>query len=90
MGAIDIISDCKKTKLNSTGTPGMTSAGTGDVLSGIVAGLLAKGMDPFDAACLGAYISGLAGEYAFEERSYGLIATDVIDKVSTVILKGLR
>lgn len=89
-GAIDIISDGKKTKLNSTGTPGMTSAGTGDVLSGIVAGLLAKGMDPFDAACLGAYISGLAGEYAFEERSYGLIATDVIDKVSTVILKGLR
>ncbi|MBP6020968.1 MAG: NAD(P)H-hydrate dehydratase [Candidatus Methanomethylophilaceae archaeon] len=89
-GAIDIVSDGDKTKMNSTGNPGMTSAGTGDVLSGIVAGLLAKGMDAFDAAALGAYISGKAGEYAFEEKSYGLIATDVIDKVPTVLVKGLR
>ena len=47
-------------------------------------------MDAFDAAALGAYISGKAGEYAFEEKSYGLIATDVIDKVPTVLVKGLR
>lgn len=89
-GPSDIISDGDKVRINETGTPAMTSAGTGDVLSGIVAGLLAKGMSAFDAACLGAYISGKAGEYAFKKRSYGLIATDVIDKIPTVLAKGLR
>jgi yjeF C-terminal region, hydroxyethylthiazole kinase-related/yjeF N-terminal region len=88
-GKIDIIAFDKKIRTNITGTPGMTSAGTGDVLSGVVAGLLSKGMDPFDAACLGAYISGKAGEMGFEEHSYGLIATDVISNISKVLKEGL-
>ncbi|MDD3378452.1 MAG: NAD(P)H-hydrate dehydratase [Candidatus Methanomethylophilaceae archaeon] len=89
-GAEDIISNGTHYRVNKRGTPAMTSAGTGDVLSGIVAGLLSKGMNTFDAACLGAYISGRAGEMAFEKRSYGLIATDVIDKISKVIAEDLR
>lgn len=89
-GPADIISNGDRIRVNETGNPAMTSAGTGDVLSGIVAGLLAKGMSTFDAACLGAYISGKAGEYAFKKKSYGLIATDVIDKIPTVLSKGLR
>ena len=68
----------------------MTSAGTGDVLAGIVVGLLSKGMKAFDAAYLGAYICGKAGEYGFEERSYGMIATDVIDNIPFVLKEGLR
>ena len=63
----------------------MTGAGTGDVLSGAVAGLLSKGMNAFDSACLGAYICGKAGEKAFESKSYGLIATDVIDCIPTIL-----
>lgn len=89
-GAEDIITDGRRHRFNETGTPAMTSAGTGDVLAGIVAGLLSKGMTAFDAACLGAYICGKAGEYAFDKRSYGLTATDVIDRISKVLLEGLR
>ena len=88
-GKTDTIAFKDNIRTNITGTPGMTSAGTGDVLSGIVAGLLSKGMDPFDAACLGAYISGKAGEMSFEEHSYGLIATDIINDISRVLKEGL-
>ena len=80
-----MVSDGGRTRTNRTGTPAMTGAGTGDVLTGTVAGLLSKGMVPFDAACVGAFISGKAGEMAFEERSYGLIATDVIEKITSVL-----
>ena len=84
-GKEDVVSDGGRTRTNRTGTPAMTGAGTGDVLSGTVAGLLSKGMVPFDAACVGAFISGKAGEMAFDERSYGLIATDVIEKITSVL-----
>lgn len=84
-GKEDVISDGNRTRKNLTGTVAMTGAGTGDVLSGAVAGLVSKGMNPFDAACLGAYICGKAGEIAFESKSYGLIATDVIDNIPTVL-----
>lgn len=89
-GRTDIISNGERTRANNTGCAAMTGAGTGDVLAGIVAGLLAKGMDTFDAACLGAFISGKAGEYAFENESYGLIATDVIYNIPAVISDGLK
>ena len=89
-GAVDEISDGRRTRLNRTGTPAMTGAGTGDVLAGATAALLSKGMTPFDSACLAAYICGKAGEYAFEDKSYGLIATDVIDEIPHVLRDGLR
>lgn len=88
-GAADEISDGRRTRLNRTGTSAMTGAGTGDVLAGCVAALLSKGTTLFDSACLGAYICGLAGEKAFEDKSYGLIATDVIDKIPHVLRDGL-
>ena len=88
-GAEDLIAKSGKIRLNRTGTPAMTVGGTGDVLSGVVAGLLSKGMDAFDAACLGAYICGVAGEYAFFEYSYGMIATDVIDNIPNVLIDHL-
>ena len=84
-GREDVVTYNDRRRINRTGTPAMTGAGTGDVLSGIVAGLLSKGMTPFDAACLGAFISGKAGEIAFKERSYGLIATDIIDSIPSVL-----
>ena len=89
-GATDEISDGRRTRLNRTGTPAMTGAGTGDVLAGATAALLSKDMTPFDSACLAAYICGKAGEYAFEDKSYGLIATDVIDEIPHVLRDGLR
>ena len=89
-GRIDIISNGDRTKFNNTGCAGMTGAGTGDVLAGITAALLSKGMSAFDAACLAAYISGKAGELAFVEKSYGMIATDVIDCIPEVLREGLK
>ncbi len=84
-GPTDEISDGRRTRLNRTGTPAMTGAGTGDVLAGCVSGLLSKGMTTFDAACLGAYICGLAGEKAAETKSYGTMATDIIECIPIVL-----
>lgn len=88
-GSIDIITNGKKMRFNRHGTPAMTGAGTGDVLAGIVVALLSKGMSTMDAACLGSYICGISGEYVFESKSYGLIATDIIDAIPHSIKIGL-
>ena len=47
-------------------------------------------MTPFGSACLAAYICGKAGEYAFEDRSYGLIATDIVEEIPHVLRDLLR
>lgn len=66
--------------VNPTGDPGMATAGSGDVLTGLLAALLSQGLDCHQAAILGVYLHGLAGELAAEERgtSYGMIASDLI------------
>ena len=68
----------------------MTTGGTGDVLSGIVGALLARGMKPFMAGRLGAFICGTAGRDAAREKSYGLMASDVIEKIPQVLLKYIK
>jgi len=65
--------------VNPTGDPGMATAGSGDVLTGLLAGLLSRGISTRDAAALGVYLHGLAGEHAAEEMtSYGMMASDII------------
>lgn len=72
--------------INSTGNPGMASGGTGDVLTGVIAGLLAQGMDPAGACTLGVYLHGLAGDVAAAKRGLkGLLAGDVIDCLPGVL-----
>ena len=88
-GPVDIISDGAQLKFNYTGNPGMTVGGTGDVLCGITAGLIAKGMSPFDAARLAAFANGAAGDIAFEAKSYGLTSVDVADNLGHVLRKFL-
>jgi NAD(P)H-hydrate epimerase len=84
-GHVDIVSDGTRTKLNHTGNAGMTVGGTGDVLCGAVGGLLCKGVEPYDAARLGAFSNGYAGDLAFKVKSYGLTATDVADNLGRVL-----
>ncbi|MEX1095166.1 MAG: NAD(P)H-hydrate dehydratase [Planctomycetales bacterium] len=73
-----IVTDGDRVAVNETGNAGMATGGTGDVLTGLIAALLAQGMEPFDAARLGAHLHGLAGDLAAEELSQpGLIASDV-------------
>jgi len=72
--------------VNETGNPGMASGGVGDVLTGVIAGLAAQGADPFDAAALGVYFHGLAGDLAAKEKGLlGLIATDLLNKLPEVL-----
>ncbi len=67
--------------VNPTGDPGMATAGSGDVLTGLLASLLSQGLTCHQAAILGVYLHGLAGEFAAKQRqtSYGMMATDLID-----------
>lgn len=77
-----IVADCEKFYINTTGNPGMATAGAGDVLTGIIAALCGQGLNNFDAAVLGVYIHGLAGDSAAKEFSQiSLIATDIMDKL---------
>ena len=72
----------KLTYLNSSGNNGMATAGSGDVLTGVIAGLLAQGMTEFEAAVIGAYAHGLAGDYARENASsYYIMAQDIINSL---------
>ncbi len=73
--------------VNPTGNSGMATAGTGDVLSGVVAAFLGQGIDSFDAARLGVYIHGLAGDMAKDELGeYGMLASDVAIFIPKAIL----
>lgn len=66
--------------LNTTGNSGMATAGSGDVLTGVITGLLAQGMDDSGAAVNGVYLHGLAGELAAElHTEYGVMAGDIAD-----------
>jgi ADP-dependent NAD(P)H-hydrate dehydratase / NAD(P)H-hydrate epimerase len=68
--------------INSTGNPGMASGGMGDALSGILGGLLAQGLSPADAACLGVYLHGEVADHVAATRGrIGVLASDVIDGV---------
>jgi len=78
-GKIDFICTADRAKLNFTGNPGMTVGGTGDVLSGIVGGLLAQNVDPFEAAVAGAFVNGASGDFVADEIGFHMVATDIID-----------
>ena len=83
-GPTDVISDGERMRRNRTGNPGMTVGGTGDVLAGVT-GALAATLDPHPAASLGAYVTGRAGDLVVDERGYGLVATDLPDRVPTAM-----
>ena len=71
-----------KAFVNSTGNPGMATAGTGDVLTGLIAGLLGQTGNALHASIVGVYLHGLAGDLAASKRGqHSLIATDLIDEI---------
>ncbi len=83
-GAVDIISDGIEVRANRTGNAGMTVGGTGDVLAGLTGALFARHTQ-LEAASAAAFINGTAGDMAFAEFGYGLLATDVIDFIPRVM-----
>ena len=74
--------------INITGTNGMATGGSGDVLTGIIAGLLAQGMDRFEATKLGVCMHGMAGQAAAEEKGqYSMIAGDIVRSIEQILAK---
>ena len=78
-----IVTDGDRLYVNTTGNPGMATGGSGDVLTGVIAALIAQKLDPFDAACLGVYAHGLAGDIARDQSGeVGMIAGDIVDSLA--------
>ncbi len=83
-----IVADSGKVYVNRTGNPGMATAGTGDVLTGIIASLIGQGYDVFDASQLGVYIHGLAGDIAAKKKGErSMIASDIIEYLPDAFIK---
>jgi NAD(P)H-hydrate epimerase len=79
-GSGTVVTDGSRVYVNRTGNPGMATGGVGDALTGVVAALLGQKLPAFDAARLGVYIHGLAGDIARDQNGeIGLIAGDVVD-----------
>lgn len=79
-------SDCSQVYINKSGNSGMATGGSGDALTGIIAALIAQGLRLFDAATLGVYIHGLAGDAAADSLGeYSVMASDIIEHISTII-----
>ena len=77
-----------KIYINKTGNPGMATAGSGDVLTGMIAAFLGQGLDAFSAAKYAVYLHGLAGDLAAKEKTQiSLIASDIIEKIPEAIKK---
>lgn len=83
-GWIDIISDGERVGINRTHNCAMTVGGTGDILTGIVAGLLTK-VKPFEASLLGSYFNGVAGNLAYKRIGLHLAATDLLEDLPTAM-----
>ena len=84
-GHTDIVSDGARVKQTRKGNAGMTVGGTGDVLAGITGAFFAIASDPFKAATAAAFVNGAAGDFAFEDKGYGLLATDVVENIPRVM-----
>jgi len=84
-GATDVISNGNQTYINPKNLASMTVGGTGDVLSGLVAGLLSKNRNPIESAAAASYVNGMAGKLAQKKYGFHILATDLIDNISSTM-----
>ena len=84
-GNSDVISNGKRTFVNTTGSPFMTKGGFGDVLTGITGAMLARTGNAFESACLAAYINGKAGEATSAKSGEGVLASESFETIPLVI-----
>ncbi len=85
-GAGTVVADGRRLYVNATGNPGMATGGTGDVLTGVIAALMGQGLGPFQAACLGVHVHGLAGDLAASRLGeVSVIASDLLEDLPAAI-----
>ncbi|AJZ75474.1 NAD(P)H-hydrate dehydratase [Candidatus Nitrosotenuis cloacae] len=84
-GATDVISNGNQTYINPKNLASMTVGGTGDVLSGLVAGLLSKNRNAIESATAASYVNGMAGKLAQRNHGFHIVATDLIDNISSAM-----
>jgi len=72
-------------RINLTGGPVLATAGSGDVLTGVIGGLLARGLQPMDAASAGAYLHGLAGNLAGRSTAEGTLAAEIANHLPEAV-----
>lgn len=90
-GRRSVVTDGQRLELNRTGNPGLATAGTGDVLTGILVALLGQGFDPWVAARLGAHLHGRAGDLAAARVGpISMIASDVVDALPAAVREQSR
>lgn len=83
-----IVTDGNRVYINRSGNPGMATAGSGDVLTGIITSLLGRGIDTYEAACAGSYLHGRAGDRASKILGEeALIASDIVNNINRVIFE---
>ena len=83
-----LITDGRQSAHNTTGNPGMATGGSGDVLTGVICALICQGLSPFDAARLGVYIHGSAGDLAATQLGeVGMVASDLLDFLPSAFQK---
>ena len=81
-----VVTDGQKVYINCTGNDGMSTGGSGDVLTGLIAGMAAIGLDAFDAACLSVYVHGKAGDLAAQQKGRtGMTASDIAEAIAYVL-----
>jgi NAD(P)H-hydrate epimerase len=82
-GHQSLVTDGRRVYVNTTGNPGMATGGAGDCLTGVIAAMLAQGLEAFEAAVLGTFAHGLAGDLARDQNGeIGLIAGDIVDSLA--------
>jgi NAD(P)H-hydrate repair Nnr-like enzyme with NAD(P)H-hydrate dehydratase domain len=87
-GAFTTVVYSEELFINSTGNPGMATAGSGDVLTGVITGLLCQGYDILQASILGVYLHGLAGNITRDEMGYeAIMANDIVDNLGQAYLE---
>ena len=85
-GPNTIVCDSENMYINTTGNPGMATAGSGDTLTGMIVSLLGQGLSAYDASKLGVYLHGIAGDIAASDKGeYGLIARDIVNAIPYAI-----
>ena len=84
-GSVDIISNGTKTYLNPKNTPAMTVGGTGDILSGVLAGVLGQKRNVLESAVIAAYFNGLAGKAVQKNLGLHMVSTDLLDALPGIM-----